>query len=298
MLVMSSGTKRIIIFVILALSIYLGVRMSGFMASVPPKQVVETKEAEHVFNNAIHNTKTMLNFTVNDFPEVVASYNDIVTQEGVRTLYHVGTRNNIVSVIEFSDNLYNDVISGLREIPGLENEKTETSPAATVSGIDIDSHIEQNHALLRRYEERLTNQYLTTREISELHKEISNIQTKIDSLNTLKSEKEKENNLVMAVIRSDTGPRAPTGITRYINLSLFVLLSFVVVTICAILIYFGIEFLTKLAAILGVRSAKRSSRYGSYGKSSSYYGYGRKTVRKRKPKPRSEKPEDDTEKEN
>lgn len=299
MVALSVNLKRVIIFIILALSIYLGYKTSGFSLRPQQETSVDTREAEQVFKNAINKDKTVMRFTVSDFNSAVNMYNEAINVEGVRQFYFTGRRRNIVSVIEIPIDLYSNVLSQLRQIPGLESEKTETEPVTTSSAIDIEKHIEQNNFLLQRYRERLGSPYITTREIGELHKQISNIQTKVDSLNqirTILAEQEKDNQLIMTVIREVTAPPTSSNVKRFLKLLLYVAISFVLITICAMLVFFAIELLIKLMVVLGIVSKKSSSSlYHRY--THSGYGYNRRydrsRIRKRIPRTQDEEQDDD-----
>lgn len=301
MILMNSKSKKYVIFGILVLSIFLGVRISGFTTKRTVREAVDTKEAEQLFKSAQHGTKTVLDFSVADFAEAREQFNEIVAEEGVNTVYHIGSRQSIVTLFEVSDNSFNDVINRIRSIPGLRNERKETSPIASSVVLDIDTHIEQSNELLNRYRERLNNQYLTTREISELHREIRNVQTKIDSLNALKKDKGMENNLVFAVFSGITETTSGTVVGRYISLIAYTILSFFLVTIFFIMIYLGVELLNHLIVVLGIKTAKHGARYGAYGsygsREGSYgYSYMRKAIRKRKKKSADEKNGDEEKK--
>jgi hypothetical protein len=279
-----SNVKKILILIIVVSSIGMGLKLSGFFDNPPARQAVNIKEAEKIFENALHNTKTMFSFSAENFGELVSLYNEIISVDGVNTLYYLGTKSSAVSVLEISDNVYNEIMYRLRDLPGLENEKSGSITIERKTIIDYDKHIEHNSSLLQRYQERLNNQYLTTREINELRNEINTIQTKIDSLNTLKSEQERESNLVMAVFRSDAGEHTPSGFNRYLLLALNIVLSFILITILALLLFFGIQGLAKLMEFMGIKSPKMRSIYHRYASRYSRYGYSGSLVRKRKKK--------------
>ncbi len=263
MIILSSNLRKFIAFAILILSIILGIWFSDFFAQKPIEQVIDTREAEAVFRNAIHNKKTKLDYSVPNFEEAVELYEDVIAIDGVKKYYHITGNKNIVSVIELPYNIDDHVMTLLRQIPGLESERSETLEDIASATIDTQSHIEQNQYLLQRYRERLNNPNLTTREISELQTQIRNIQTKIDSLyliNHIKTEQEKQNHLVLSVIRHK-GVSGPTvGIMRYVDLGLAIIMSFILITIVVIFMYFGIELLNRVMDALGVKS-KRGSNY-------------------------------------
>ncbi len=300
MIFMSSSAKRWIIFIIFLLSIIMGYRMSDVGSPKPTESGIDIREAENVFQNSIHTRKTRMNFAVSNFQNAIDSFNEIISAEGIKQFYRLTGDMNIVSVIEISASEDDNIITRLRNLPGLENEKTETIEDISHTTIDTPSHLEQNRFLLQRYRERLNNPYLTTREISELQLQIRDIQTRIDSLyriDHIKAEQEKQNHLVMAVIRRAESPGHTSRIMIYIDLAVKIIFSFVTITIIVILLYFGIILLLKLMEWLGVKSSRKGLHYlYRYQKYGSDYRSGHKGyIRKRRKSTPSDEQESITE---
>jgi|GEM_PF-2294486 len=263
MIILSSNLRKFIAFAILVLSILLGIWFSDFFAQKPVEQIIDTREAETVFRTAIHNKKTKLDYSLSNFDDAVKLYEEVIAIEGVKKFYHITGNRNIVSVIEIPFNIDDHVMTLLRQIPGLKSERTETLEDIASATIDTQSHIEQNQYLLQRYRERLNNPNLTTREISELQTQIRSIQTKIDSLymiNHIKTEQEKQNHLILTIMRHRDISSSSDNIMMYVDLGLAIIMSFILITIVVIFMYFGIELLNRLMDALGVKS-KRGSNY-------------------------------------
>ena len=289
MLILSSSFKRFIIIAILLLSVILGIRFSEIGKTETVVKEIDTKEAERVFHESYHARKTIMNFAVSNFPAAVSLFEKIISDEGIKKFYHIKGSYNIVSVIEIPEEKYENTIALFKDLPGLQSERTETLEDLSQVTIDTAGHIEQNRYLLQRYRDRLNNPYLTTREISEIQIQIRDIQTSIDSLYRLeriKTQQQKQNHLVLAVIRKSDQPRASNSLMKYVDFALYSFVSFIIITIVMSILYVGIIALDKLFGFLGVKSPHKSShylyRYQGYGRRSNSSGQSGYVKRKRK----------------
>lgn len=282
MITMRRVTRNTVIFFIIALSIYAGIQMTGFSFTATKVRTIDTKEADSVFNEAKNFSKSVINYTTNDIDELGQKLNQVVMTDGVKKYYYVKERGSLVAVIEVSEELRETVVSGLHNLPGLENEKTETALTSDTGLIDTASHIELNKDILKRYRERLSYQNLTTREIGELQNSIRNIQTKIDSLSSIHTvELARKNQLIMVIARQHAKSGTSSQLKKYFNLGKWSVTFMVIFSIGAIIIYFFFYLLTKLSRALGIRSPKSGGRYGySYGSKYSYSPKKRKYVKK------------------
>lgn len=269
MVALSLNFKRLIIIIILVLSIFMGIRFSDFNLKPHMETTVETREADRVFKNAVNIKKTRMLFTVNNFREAQELYNEIADTEEIKKFYHTSSSNNLVSVIEAPPHMNEEVIGELRKIPGLESERTETHNVVSMSPADVRRHLEQNEYLLRRYRSRLDSPYLTTRELGELQGELRDIQAKIDSLNQVNniiSEQEKQNHLIFSVIRKSSKPTIIEQVLRGVYFIAFTVVSFLVITLLALVVFLGADLLSRLMLAVGIESKRHSSLYSRYGK--------------------------------
>lgn len=293
MLSMRRMTRNVYIAAILLLSVFAGYILSDFQISRPIRQEAVSKEALTTYREAKNFTKTEMNFVVNNLKVVADKLELIYNIEGVRKKFEDKKHDGLVAMIEVPEELRRQINSELKSIEGLKNEKTESSFDVRYESVDSESHIEQNKMILKRLRERLTYQNLTTREINELEGSIREIQTKIDSLNSIQSvQKARMNQLILIEATQYSKPNATNQIKKYGNLIKWTVISMISLSVFALILYFAFYLLTKLAKAVGIKSAKSSSRYGySYGQ----YGYGRSSKRKRKVVKKEDK-ENDTNK--
>jgi hypothetical protein len=279
MFFMKRKTQNFIIFAIIALSVYAAVQVVGIPKPKPVTAVLNLEEPRKVFDNAINSQKTIMNFSVAELSEITPKINDILSQEDIKVYYNVRQENSLVTVFDAPREQENDTVSRLREIEGMTNEKTESALIKPGGRIDIESRVNQNVDNLARYRERMKNPNLTTREIGELQHQIQAVQTRIDSLNSVKELEEVKNNpLFMVVIsRAERKSGTTSHLRGYVNLAIWTLVFIALFTVAALMITYTYAGIAKLMRVTGIKTAKSGgSRYS--------YGYGYSYARKRKDK--------------
>ena len=288
MLFMRRKLQTAIILAIIAVSVYSAVQITGI-----PKRGVRTveldlREPRRVFEQSINNRKTIINYLIADAHEISSQFNQILTREGTNVYFNNRDRSHFVAVFDTPKEQEASVLEKLRQIDGLSNEKTETALTKPGGIIDINSHVRENELVKERYRERLKNPHLTTREIGELQFQIRTIQTKIDSLNSVKElEEVKTNPLYFIIARTHSGNMAPTKHIKQYGQLLFVTLAFILLyTLAALLITYSFTAISKLMKLSGIKTSKSGgSRYS--------YGYGYSYANKRKKKKHRSQPVDE-----
>ncbi len=282
MMTIRKKTKGFIILLIIALSVFAAIKFTGFQTQAPKEAIINTREADLIFNKANHYQKAVFQYTVNDLDLVKGKIGSLLSEnkDSIRSIYYLDS-NGVVSVLEIKKNHIDAILQKLREIEGLGSEKRESSQILPVTMIDVQSHITQNRQSLKRLQERQQSQHLSAREIGEVDQQIRNVQTKIDSLNNLQSVEENKNNLLAKITVKKVTQPSKSNTKIYLNLAIWIAIFIVAFTIALIIILFVYRIIGQIMSALGIRSKTHGSRYG-YGYGYTYQSRSRASRKRRK----------------
>ncbi|NQV18074.1 MAG: hypothetical protein HQ534_05975 [Armatimonadetes bacterium] len=274
-----SNTKYFIIGIMFIVSIFIGLERSRFLKSFrQTAPSINLSDFQKTYDKASNSKKIKMVFNVEEISAPVSELNGILSEYNIFTKNSDSKSNYTVSILEFPDSLFTDVMSDLREIKGLTEEKVKT-PEDVSFDIDIEEHLNNKVIVRERIKESLKNPRLNQDSIERLRFSLNSVQTSIDSLNNRKTIQERNRtfNLLFLTILQKSG-RTYTAMRIAKSFGIFLgyfLIYMVAFTIFLFFLFFMMDFILKLMTKLGLRTARGTSKGYNY----SYGSYGRKVKR-------------------
>ncbi len=273
------NTKYFIIAAMFIVSIFIGLERSRFLKSFrQTAPTINLSDFQKTYDKASNSKKIKMVFNVEEINAPVSELNGILSEYNIFTRNSDSKSNYTVSILEFPDSLFTDVMSDLREIKGLTEEKVKT-PEDVSFDIDIEEHLNNKIIVRERIKESLKNPRLNQESIERLRFSLNSVQTSIDSLNNQKTIQERNRtfNLLFLTILQRSG-RTYTAMRILKSFGIFIgyfLIYMVAFTILLFILFFMMNSILKLMSALGLRTARGTSKGYNY----SYGSYGRKVKR-------------------
>lgn len=273
------NTKYFIVLLMFIVSIFIGLEQSNFLKSFRQKAPsIKLTVFQKTYDKASNSKKIKMVFNVEEISVPVSELNDVLSEYNIFTRNSDSKSNYTVSILEFPDSLFTDVMTDLRKIKGLTEEKVKT-PEDVSFDIDIEEHLNNKIIVKERIKESLKNPRLNQESIERLRFSLNSVQTSIDSLNNQKTIQDRNRtfNLLFLTIlqksdRAYTVMRIAKSFGKFIGYFLIYMVAF---TIILFILFFIMNFILKLMAALGLRTARGTSKGYNY----SYGSYGRKVKR-------------------
>ena len=275
-------TRRIrsfLIFGIIIVSLIVAFNRSKIMDSfLKHSKTIAAKSPEKaikIFTNYNYDTKIDLRFVTQNIQEIKNKLDEIIKNNKLNVLYKINKGNNITKLIELPNDKYKELLSSLTASPSLVSEELIRSPEY-ISIDDLKRRKSNIENYIQELEEKRKNSR-TTYDREEAQKSIDKQTSIRDSLKALLSFKEQKGDLLLAKVDISRILSRSVGIVQSLKtFGLTFVQSFVFITIALLLCYLIILGLTRVFAILGIktRSGSSASRYGRYSKYSGYGGYG------------------------
>ena len=274
-----SNTKYFIIGIMFIVSIFIGLERSRFLKSFrQTAPSINLSDFQKTYDKASNSKKIKMVFNVEDKNIPVSELDEVISEYNIIDKKSDSKSNYAVSILEFPDSLFTDVMSDLREIKGLTEEKVKT-PEDVSFDIDIEEHLNNKIIVRERIKESLKNPRLNQDSIERLRFSLNSVQTSIDSLNNRKTIQERNRtfNLLFLTILQKSG-RTYTAMRIVKSFGIFLgyfLIYMVAFTIFLFFLFFMMNSILKLMSKLGLRTARGTSKGYNY----SYGSYGRKVKR-------------------
>ena len=273
------NTKYFIIGIMFIVSIFIGLERSRFLKSFRhTAQSINLSDFQKTYDKASNSKKIKMVFNVEEISVPVSELNGVLSEYNIFTRNSDSKSNYTVSILEFPDSLFTGVMSDLRKIKGLTEEKVKT-PEDVSFDIDIEEHLNNKIIVRERIKESLKNPRLNQESIERLRFSLNSVQTSIDSLNNRKTiqERNKNFNLLFLTILQKSG-RTYTAMRIVKSFGIFIgyfIIYMVAFIILLFILFFLMHSILKLMSVLGLRTARGTSKGYNY----SYGSYGRKVKR-------------------
>lgn len=292
---LSKRTQYFIVFLIFVVSVGIGLKKSNLMKQT--KISLDTSKATKIFKEEKNMKKVQLIYNTDKESNLVQKIDSLLNDKNVFVKFSELKGNYYTKIFELPNSYYNNMISKLRQVEGLTEEKVQLNEEAQFD-INIEEHLKNNKFLIEKTKEDISKRRTrSTEKLNDSNRLLKKLQMEIDSLNYVKvlQKHNKDYTLIfLTVIQNDKTTTFAYKMkvfvkTTFISLFLFIL-GF-------ILFYLFIILLTKLMVLLGIRTIRESgggySKYyrGSYG---GYGGYSRyyRPYRNRRKRIRKEKESD------
>lgn len=273
------STKYVIVIAVFLASIAIGLQKSKLHKSFGEKQTgVDVSAASELFQKADYFKKIKMSFHPKDFQEARKVIANELGKSSITRKYWDSTANFMILVSEIPDSCSTEIISNLRNVDGLTEDKVYTASDQNIL-IDVEAHLENKKLVKERIKGDLSNpnRRMTEDGIARLERSLSRIQTEIDSLsNQVRIHKQKkENNLLfITAVKENVDNQLQSKVKDFILTTIVMIIAF---TLALILFYFLLIGFLNLMKRLGIRTAQESGKYSyNYNK---YYGYGSRNKR-------------------
>jgi hypothetical protein len=279
MIKLRSSTKYVIVIAVFFVSVAIGLQRSKLHKSFGEQQtVLDVKTAQDLFDKSPHFKKIRMGFRPADFQKTKSAITSELNNELITRKYWDSTGQYIVLVSEIPDSLASSIVSNLRNINGLVEDKIFTDSNQDIE-INVEEHLKNKQLVKERLKTDLSNpnRRMTEQSVASAERSLSKLQTEIDSLsNQVKIHKQrKERNLLfLTAVNAQTGNRFMKSLQEFIFTTILML---IVLTVGLLIFYFIMVMFLKLMKKLGIRTAQGTGNYSyNYNK---YYGYGAKNKR-------------------
>jgi len=270
-----NGTKYFIIFFIIAASVFLGVKRSNINKSFSAKTVIINDEKEmQKFNAAPNYQKIKLTYNIQDFKTAKRKFETILAKYS-KKIEASKSENFVLVIAETPDSTTNEMLKELREIKGITSDETNNYEPQDVS-INITEHLANKKLVKNRIKLDLENtgKHLSEDRINRMEKNLTTLQTEIDSLNNQVNiqKRNSENNLIfIKAVRMNTENLLLSSSKTFVLTTLIVL---VLLSMGFVFFYYVMIFFLNLMKKMGLKTTTSSGKSSyNYNK---YYGYGRK----------------------
>jgi hypothetical protein len=277
MLRLRNDVKFIIILIAILASIFFGVKRSGLLEAFSPQKVsYNTKNADKIFEQSDNKRKISMQFEIEEITEISNVINDIIFKEGVTTKYSDGKDNIQLHILEIPKAESENTVNSLRKVKTLEKENIQTSPFSAFEA-NVEENI-KNNTITKNRIQAMINRTTSPQSMANFNHQLEMIQTKIDSLNNLKTIQQHNGEfdlIYVSAIKNLTGEdRLGAAIKKFFFITITMMIF---ITIVLVIVYFFFVALTKLMELLGIKAAKS-------GNTSNYnYGYtrGKKKIKRK-----------------
>ena len=269
MLRLRNDVKFVIILIAILISIFFGGKRSGLLRAFSPQKITyDTKIADKIFNQSDNKRKISMQFEIVENNEISNVINDIMFKEGVTTKYS-DTKDNIqLHILEIPKAESESTVSSLRKVKTLKKENIQTSPFSAFEA-NVEENI-KNSTITKNRIQAMINRTTSPQSMANFNRQLEMIQTKIDSLNNLKTIQQHNDEfdlIYVSAVKNVTGEdRLGTAIKKFF---LNTVIMMIFITIVLVITYFFFVALTKLMELLGIKAA-RSGKVSNYN-----YGYSR-----------------------
>lgn len=282
-------TKFIIIILVIAFSVYLGLRRSNLMNTFTmTKQPVDIEKAKKIFSNKKNSKKITLEYKVTNFDKIENSINEVLKSTSSKKLYADYQNRYRTYLMEIPDSSYFGILSELRSSDNVINENLQNAPGEGFE-TNIKANV-KNQIIAKNRIQELINKSTSPERMKLFRIQLEKIQTKIDSLeNQISQKKHNSENalLLLKVISDDPGSSLKSSIRTFF-ITTFILL--IVMVIILFVFYYFILLMIKLMKIVGIRTSRGSSSNYNYNYNKNY---GRKVKRVYKDKKNNKKNNED-----
>jgi hypothetical protein len=265
-------SKYIVIIVVIALSVYLGLRKSNLKNIFIQQRVsVDTSVAQKIFESSSNIRKLKMTYNVEELVDINSFLAEILEYKDTSAKYSDSKGSYHLLVFEFHNTNFNEIMMKLRQVNGLDSENIQ-SASTTLFSANIEENLKNNQLAKKRVQE-LMNKSTSDEKIARLSLQLEKIQTKIDSLKN-QNEIRKHNSEYDLVMLTAVKQVSDGGLKK--SLRVFVVTTFVVLIaliIGLIIFYYITVLLIKLMAAMGIKTARASA--SGYGYSYRRRPYGR-----------------------
>ena len=273
------STKYFIVVAVFVVSILVGLDKSKLHKNFGEKKSnVNVTTASELFKKAGHFKKIKMSFYPKDYQAARKTIANELGKKGITRKFWDSTPNYMILVSEVPDSCSSEIISKLRNIQGLSEDKIYTDSDQDIL-INVEEHLKNKKLVKERIKSDLSNsnRRMTEDGIARLERSLSRIQTEIDSLSNqveIHKRKKEHNLLFVTAIKQDTKSSMKHTIQDFILTTVVMIIS---LTIALVIFYFLLVGLLRLMKKLGIRTAQESGKYSyNYNK---YYGYGSRNKR-------------------
>jgi len=299
MLSLKKTTKYIILFLIFAISIYIGITRSNIFNSFSPQDLdVDISGIDKEFKKYQNKKKVKLVFHGSNPEQTISALKEFIKKNNIETVFSEGkfyTDSQYFSEIndfyfsrfyEFPSDSLDVLMEELRGIANLREESILTTPSSHFN-VDIETRLKDQQFLKDQVEKKIAK-VSGTESMEKYQKQYELIQTKMDSLRTLSSSmKHNSDNVLLSltVIKRVPNKNRLIKSVRIFLVSTFVSLG--IFTFIAVILFFIMTLGLRAMKTMGIRTSKGSS--SSYNYYSRYKPYQRRVKRINKgPRPTSE----------
>ena len=275
MIRLKAGTQYIIIVVIFLFSVYIGLKSSHILDKTNVK-TIDTKYSEKIFSESSNYEKIRTIYKTDNLKSKLKEISITLDKEDVEVIYSINKNNGFIGIYEISTK-NRSVISELRSIEGLDSESIEKNSSFD-EAIDIKGNMDNYLISKKSIQDQLLSNVLSVTSKSSLRKDLSIIQSKIDSLLYLPKqiEKSKNSKLLYVYVSQNSGVNSinSSKIIRFVKITFAIML---IQIFGLIILYYLMVLITFLMKKMGVKTAKSSSSNYNY---NNYYSRGKKKVKR------------------
>ena len=290
------GTKYFIIFLIFFMSFYVATKYSHILSGFSSQMVTPNlTKANGLFNKSQNYKKIKIVIPEAKEENVADKIISVITKyDEIKIKYNEKKQYYYTTILEIPDSLYRNFITDLRSIKMPSEENLVTSSNGNLK-IDIKEHLENAFITKETIKKELTTKRLTPDRLKNYQKELTAIQTQIDSLKNLESitKNNINKNVVLLSIYKNIKVNPLADASKKFFISLFV--SVFLFSVVGIILYLFITLILLIMRKMGLKTATGggSGKY-SYNYNKGYYGSRgiKKIKRVYKDKPSSENPEE------
>lgn len=288
MIAVKREIKFFVVFIMFIIAFIIALNKSEFAQSFSTSSPgYDFKDFETSYENKMNFTKIKLLYKVQDKQAVKQKLADIFSKYEMKILNRDDQGDYSVSIVEFPDDIYAEVMKEMRQIPGLEEEKVETPPQDNYL-VNIEENLDNKKLLKETIQKELSSKFsLNPERVRDYNSMLSRVQAQIDSLQSrkklMKMNQEQNLMLLKVVKKSSNKINLSLILARFWSLIKYMLILLIIFSIILVILYLFMDLTMKLLRLLGVKTPRGSSSY-NYNSS-----YGRKVKRVYKDKNDSEK---------
>ena len=278
MIRLKKNVTFLIIFLVILISVYNGNRRSGLTGAFSPRKVsYDTKLADKVFETSENKRKVSLQFRFDDNKEISSAINDIVFKEGVTTKYSDTKDNFQLYILEIPKIETESIVTNLRKMQTLTKENIQTSPFSAFEA-NVEENI-KNNTITKNRIQNMINRTTSPQSMANFRQQLDMVQTKIDSLNNLKTIQQHNMEFDLIYISAAKNIVGEGYLRNAVKKFFFyTILVMLFMTLVLVVVYFFFVAMIKLMAVMGIKTARGSSSNYNSG-----YGYsrGKKKVKRK-----------------
>ena len=276
MLRLRKDVTFLIILLVILISFYFSNKRSGLTDAFSPRKVSnDTKVANKVFENSENKRKISLQFMIDDNKEFSSVLNDIVFIEGV-TMKYSDTKDNFQQhILEIPKMEAQDAVTNLRKVKTLTKENIKTSPFSAFEA-NVEENI-KNNIITKNRIQNMINRTTSPQSMANFRLQLDGVQTKIDSLNNLKTIQIHNTEYDLIYISAAKNIVGEGRLSKAVkNFFLNTILILLFMTLVLVIVYFFFIGMIKLMAVMGIKTIRGSSSNYNYG-----YNRGKKKIKRK-----------------